>query len=101
MNIQIGKFKITSDSTQFILSVEGVRGIKSKEVGEKYDDVCGCYSDIHSCLIGIHRHLLLKSDAILLSEVIDLIQEYKKIIMDIYGPKTFTKAVGSFKRKVV
>lgn len=80
MEIQIGKFMIRSDATQFIIYEERTSGEKAKNPGEVTDKVVGYYSSFESCLKAIPTKALLRSDAQTLAEALDVVKSYHSMI---------------------
>lgn len=94
MNLEIGPFTIVSDNSQFTLyqkrSVE--RTVKGKKTGEVVleDSFCGYYSTLDSCLkYGLPRHGLLRSDCLTLSDVVEELKSYRKLIEKALNPGSF------------
>ena len=81
MEIQIGKFKILSDVTQFIIYEQRTTGEKAKNAGEVVDKVVGYFPTIESCLKVIPTKALLRSDATTLKEAIDELKMYRNLIL--------------------
>lgn len=80
MNIKIGDFQITSDGTQFILSVKETKGEKAKAPGEVYYALRGYYGTFEGCLKEIPRHALLRSDVTTFEEVLSILYAHTRMI---------------------
>ena len=93
MDIKIGDFQITSDSSQFILFRKETKGEKAKVPGEVYYDFCGYYSDFASCLKEIPRHALLRSDATTFEEVLYILRDYKRMISQYLKPEPIKSVI--------
>ena len=82
MELQIGEYRLISDTTQFKLYHMSKAGEKAKIPGEDVENLVGYYSTIESALKALPTRMLIRSDAQSLAEVMLELKRYRGLIMD-------------------
>jgi hypothetical protein len=84
MNLQIiEKWRITTDSHNFILEQKRIKGDKSKNAGEEYYSQVGFYVNLSGAFDGLLRHELLESDIQTVKELSELLQALRASIREV------------------
>lgn len=84
MNIKIGKYRLSSDSMNFIISEIKVFGEDSKKTGEEYDSEYTYYASLEQAFNGLFDKRLRESDANTLEELVNDVKAVRNELKEIF-----------------